>query len=154
MAQADAATYGGDPANSTLDAVRLAIGDTDCNDPCLKDAEITYRLTQFGGNTIRAAACSARDAAAKFARKVNTSTGSVRKDLSTIYDHFISLADELEAKANSGMSLVEWYVGGLSISEQQADAADSDLVQPQFDFGQFDNPEAINRLRGKHSTGV
>ena len=148
MAITRAATYGGDPANSPLDAVRLMLGDTDCADACLGDDEILWRLGQFGDNALRAAACAARDIAGKFARKVNYSAGKVRRDLSSIFDHYLQLADELDGKANSGGSLVEFYVGGISRDEKTQDARDTDLPAPYFEFGQFDNPEAFNRLRG------
>lgn len=139
------ATYGGDPLSGPVDYVRFQVGDTDCATARLSDAEIRALLESEGSPT-RAASRAAVAIASQFAAKFDIATGRVRKSLSQVFDHYLKLADRLMEEADA--SDAGFYAGGLSHAEKQADASDTDLVQPTFVGGAFGNPEAGGRPGG------
>ena len=139
MPRVDAATYGGDPANNDLDRVRFEVGDTNCTDPLLRDAEIEFLIDQEG-HVVLAASEAARKIAAKMAVKVDCSIGRTRKAWSQLFRHYTELAKALRAKGSR--SAVLPYFGGLSIAEKNADKTETDLVEPAFEVGLHDNPDA------------
>ena len=130
------ATYGADPENVPLDHVRLLVGDTVCATAFLQDSEIDFFIAEEGGPEF-AAPRAAEAIAALCARKIDVSTGKVRKSLSQQFDHYNSLAKKLRADASA---CVPFYAGGLSKAEKLSDSLDADLVQPTFRKGQMDNP--------------
>lgn len=151
MAVTKSATYGNDPTNSALDQVRLLVGDTDCGEAFCTDQEIEFFIDQEGSPEF-AAVCVAEAIAAKVARRVTQGGAGVTQALSDIFTHYKELAKDLLAKANvSGGVTV--YAGGLSVTEKELDHQDADLVQPYFERGQMQNPDATSkphsgRLRG------
>jgi hypothetical protein len=152
MAEAPAATYGNDPANTPLDKVRLLVGDTVCATAFLSDQEIEFFIQQEGDADF-AAPCAAKAIAAKVARRVTQSAGGVAQTLSDLFKHYTDLAASLQAKANLNVTV---YAGGLSVAEKELDRQDRDLVQPYFERGQMRNPDATSKphsgdLRGDES---
>ena len=152
MAEAPAATYGNDPANKPLDKVRLLVGDTVCSTAFLSDQEIEYFISEEG-DADWAAPCAAKAIAAKLARRVTQSAGGVAQTLSDLFKHYNDLSASLLAKASLNATI---YAGGLSVAEKQLDRQDTDLVQPYFERGQMQNPEATSKpiavdLRGDES---
>ena len=90
-------TYSGDPSDSTRDAVRFMVGDTDVNDQLLSDEEIDYLVVEHG--TInRISSEAARGIAAKFARLMTRSIGGLSADFSAKYRQYLELADNLMAR--------------------------------------------------------
>lgn len=127
------ATY--TPVERPLDEVRLAIGDTDCADPFLGDQEIEHFLAD---DPVPVAAWKAAEAiVAKLAREKDSTFGRQNKACSQLFEHYTRLAKRLRAQAARGAVLV---VSGISEAEKDADALDTDLVQPDFEKGQFDHP--------------
>lgn len=147
---AGGASYGGDPSSSEVDFVRFTVADTDCSAARLSDAEIRS-LVSSEGSPMRAASRAAGILAAQFAAKVDISTGKVRKSLSQAFDHYLQLEKTLEQRADEGD--VGFYAGGLSHAEKDADAADSDLVQPTIVSGAFGNTRASGRPGGSTQEG-
>ena len=139
MAQATGKTYGADPENSPLDAVRLLVGDTDCATAFLRDSEINFFIAEEGGADF-AAPRAAEAIAALLCRKVDVSTGKVRKSLSQQADAYKELARRLRARAQECVTI---YAGGISKSEKLSDSLDEDLVQPTFRKGMDDNPRKV-----------
>lgn len=136
-----AATYSAqiDPdTGNPIDRLRFLVGDTDVDNAYLCDTELSGLLTEHGSPD-RAAPYAADGIAALLARKVDLSTGKVRKSLSQLFAHYTALAKRLRAK-NGKLALP--YGGGILKTDRETDRADTSLVQPAFDRGQFSNPEA------------
>lgn len=139
------ATYTNSPSTVALDRVRLEIGDTECDTAFLSDAEIRLALAPYAdpppeSAVLRASAESARRISGKVARKINFSHGPVRKDLGTMFDHYRTLAQDLDRRASlSGVAPI-----GLAdtLAEKQAADEDESIVQPDFRKGVMDNPRA------------
>lgn len=133
------ATYTNDPAGKNLDRVRLETGDTDCATAYLTDAEIQLYLDEEP-SVLRAAARAAGAIAAKVARRVDFSHGSVKKNLSQLSTHYLDLMRSLDRRATVG-SVVP-VVLGVSVAEKEAADTDEAQVQPDFKKGMMDNPRS------------
>jgi hypothetical protein len=130
-------TYSGDPADSSLDAVRFTIGDTDTTDQLISDEEIAY-MVALHGNIKRAASESARAIAAKFARLMSRSIGGLQADFSAKYRQYLELADNLLTKDE--LQPVSPYISGYTRSAKEAVELDTDR-EPTFSRkGIMDNP--------------
>jgi len=132
-------SYSGDPTTSRKDELRFLIGDTDSAEPLLQDEELDYILSKQASIYL-AAAVACDTIAAKFSREADTRAGPGSR---------LSVALSQRAKAYRAMAAEfrqmvtgeeAWvvaraipYVGGLSLGERQADAADEDLIQPRFE---------------------
>lgn len=130
-------TYGGDPANSDRDAVRLLVGDTDTNDQQLTDEEVTYFLTEEG-EVKRAAVRSARAIGARYARLVDKAVGDLRQSYSHRQRHYEDLATRLDREASVSTALV--YAGGISDADKTTVEEDTDRVKPSFEREMHDHP--------------
>ena len=125
-------SYSGDPGASDLDAVRFLIGDTDTSQQQLSNEEITYLLT--AGGTVRAAALAAcRSLSAKYSRLVDQSTGSISISYSQLAKQYQALANDIRSGAQ-----VAPYAGGISKSDMESVASDSDRVGG-FSVGMHDS---------------
>lgn len=122
-------TYSGDPASSDLDAVRFEIGDTDAEDPLLKDKELLYTLNEEG-NILNAAARSCEALAKKFAREADKRLGPLSISLSQRSKAYRELAKDLRTR--SRLSKGTPYAGNISKTDQETDALDNDIKQPAF----------------------
>ncbi len=134
------ASYGDDPAGSTLDEVRLLVGDTDVERAKLSDAEINHFLASEGG-TMYAALQAARAILARLADRVTYATGRVSKSVSDQFTHYQEVVADLESRAQTSVAP---YAGGISESDRETDAADSDLTQPYFTTDMLDSPDVVN----------
>jgi hypothetical protein len=130
-------TYTGKPADVPRDAVRFLIGDTDHADQLLYDAEISYLLTEEGGNVKAAAAKACYAIAGKFARKATQkSVGDLSISYAQRQQQYIELAEKLEASVAS--SAVSPYAGGISVSDIDSNKADDDRPASDFERGHMD----------------
>ena len=120
-------SYSGNPAASDLDAVRFAIGDTDTADQLLSDEEIAYLLTNSTVSAASIAACEAL--AAKFARSVDRTVGSLSLSASQKAKQFRELAATLRRQR---AVLAAPYAGGISVADKDTQRADTDRVKPTF----------------------
>lgn len=141
------ASYTNDPANVPLDRVRLEVGDTDCANAYLTDAEIELFIDEEDpdadgtvGKLLRAASTCANVIAAKLARRVDFSHGPVRKNLSALFEHYRDLSDDLGRRA-SGEGVLP-VVLGLTLAEKEAADLNESQVQPEFKKGMHDNPRS------------
>lgn len=126
-------TYSGNPRNSTRDAIRFELGDTDRNAPLLSDPEIEYALEiEKDLNGAIARCCEAL--VAKFTREADYTLGPKQVAASQRAEAFRKLAKEFRSKSNVG-----FYVGGVSQSEGKSDAKDSDFKPPIFNKGFMKN---------------
>lgn len=95
--------------STDLDRVRLAIGDTDTDDPLLSDDEIgvyvdyrqmyDYENEVYICNVPAAAADAAEAIAAKFARDFNFAEDGQRFDRAQKYGHYTALAQKLRNRS-------------------------------------------------------
>lgn len=94
-------SYTGDPADSTKDAVRFLIGDTDTSDQLLTDEEIDYTVDS-SGSLYQAAHDSAYAIASTFARMASSkSVGDMSLSYSDRAASYYQVADrmlQLQAK--------------------------------------------------------
>lgn len=136
-------SYTGDPANSTRDAVRFLVGDTDGDDPLLYDGEIDWLITN-DNDPYATASKAAYAIASKFARLMNRSVGNLSADYSTKYRQYLELAASLDQQAK-GQTIAPW-ASGYSKSIKETFATDFDR-EPIFGFkGQHDNPGTATEL--------
>lgn len=141
-------TYGFDPADNPVDAVRLWVQDTGPNNNAsppaptpngweFADQEIAYALTLYP-NAILAAAWLAGTLAAKYAGLVDKSVGDLRIAYGQRWKAYQALVTTLKAQADStGAGL---YVGGVSKAEMERVASNSDKVEQPFRIKQFNIP--------------
>ena len=127
-------TYGGDPSNSTREAVRFWCGDTDTNDQLLTDAEVDYILT-LESKVIQAAATACEMIASEFARQADTKNGALSVSASQRAKAYERRASLLRSKVNRE---VEVFAGGLTISGKDSLEESTTDVQPGFKVGQDD----------------
>lgn len=121
--------YGGNPADSSRDAVRFLVGDTNSNDPLLDDLEVDYLLS-VEGSVHKAAIAACYGIAAMLARDFEGNLASCRPSEKP-GQAYLELAKRLEAQAASKRTVVP-FVGGISDADKQARAADADQVRPAF----------------------
>jgi hypothetical protein len=147
-------SYSGNPSTSSKDLVRWLIGDTIASRPLLLDAEINAALSFQPTPSFAATACA--DAIAnKVASKVDKTIGKTSIKLSQMVDAYRQMADRLRAGGagnlpggdGSGVHLGGIFVGGASISEDEALRSDSDLNQSSFSIGQDDHPGVPQNTR-------
>ena len=134
-----------DPSDP-VSMVRFLVGDVDSSNPILTDSEI-LAITTLQPVITYAAAAAADTIAARYAIQVDTAIGRTRISLSDRFDHFKQLADRLRETAGdlpggdgTGIPTVSMFVGGISVSANEAMADDTDRVQPSFTIGMDDNP--------------
>lgn len=139
-------TYAGDPAASTLAAVRFLIGDTDTNDQQLQDAEINFAIAATSDEYTAAIFC-AQSLAAKYSRLCDTAIESVKVSANQQYDHYKSLIGILKIQAQNSPygGLGVPYVGGVSISEIESVREDTDRPAAAFSRDKFHNPPSGER---------
>jgi hypothetical protein len=123
-------TYSHSPDTSTLDWVRLVIGDTDSNDKLLSDEEINAIINK-SINVWHAAYYAALLIASKFARLADESVGDVSVRYSQKSEQYYRLADKLKQEANT-KSYVSAYAAGISLSDKAFNESDNDLVKSKF----------------------
>jgi hypothetical protein len=132
-------SYSGNPAASDLDAVRFYVGDTNSARELLQDEEINFTLTEH--SVVRMAAAVCADAiAAKFAREADQKVGDISKALSQVSEAFERLASRLRRESSKRAAPV---FPASSRDWKETQLEDTDLVQPQFEVGQMDNPWAV-----------
>ena len=128
------------PDNSDSDMVRFRIGDTDTTDQLLSNEEIAAILAVQSDTTLAAAQC-AEALAAKYARKASFGNMSLRVGAER-FKQFKGLAATLRSQSSAdalakGAAIT---VGGRLISEREALASDTSVVQPAFRVNDNDHP--------------
>ncbi len=114
--------------------VRFLIQDTASATAQLQDEEIDWLLTEAGGNVYRAAAAAAQTLASRYAADVDRSVsgaGGLSVSASQRFTQYTQLAAQLTARAAKKGRGVP-FAGGISVSQKDAQAEDSDRVPPAF----------------------
>jgi len=122
--------------SSSRSFVRFKLGDTSSGNPLLQDEEIDGILGDLGDQYFAAAYC-ARSVAASFMTRVDKSVGKLNIHSAQVAEAYEKLATRLEYEASMRVTP---YAGAISVSDKEANVADSDTVLPQFTVGQFDLP--------------
>lgn len=122
-------TYGGDPTSSPRDQIRFLVGDTDSTDQLITDQEISYMLSMHP-NAYEAASHVCLAIAAKMARCMDKSVGSLSRSYSQKYEHYKELAADLKQQAAGQSSAIPWAAGWRR-SDDDARLMDTD-VRPLF----------------------
>ena len=145
-------TYGGDPSANSRDYVRFLVGDTDTTDQQVSDEEIAAILAVQTNSTLAAARiCDA--IAATYARQASTSnTEGLSVVASVRMKHYLDLAKRIrEQSADESKTYktvqAKIAVGGRTYDQKDGLDDDSDLIQPNFRFGQDDYRDPIDYER-------
>jgi len=138
-------SYSGDPDSSALNAIRFLIGDTDTNDQLLANEEISWVNKQVTGSTTSSdslydvASRCCTTVASKFSRLADQSIGDMRVSMSQKAKAYREQADELKALAGREGSVPIPYAGGLTVSDKEIDADNTNQIQGWIQTGQFTN---------------
>lgn len=125
--------YSGDPADSTKDAVRFLIGDTNHDAQLLSDEEIAWLLSQNADDVYVAAQRALTQLATRYSGKADKAVGDLKISYSQLSKQFAERASDVLAQAEQGGGLVATpYAGGISRSDKQLDETNSDRVDPAF----------------------
>lgn len=97
-------TYSGNPASSSRDEIRFLIGDTDSTSQQLSDEEIDYLATTNPDRgalypNLAAASSAAGALAARYAKLIDKTVGSLSLSYSQKFDHYTALATRLATEA-------------------------------------------------------
>lgn len=131
-------TYSGDPSSSNLDQVRFLLGDTVEDGATFQDEEILFALSQNGDQPLPTAIYLAGSAAAKYSRYATKSVGDLSISYGELAANFRTLADTL-SRQQSLVAPPSLFSGGISVSRKLTESTNTDVVQPDFTKGQFDN---------------
>lgn len=141
-------TFTYDPELTTSkDKVRFRVGDTDSavlEGQRLEDEEIVATLadTSFP----EAMARCAEALAAKFFRfATSKQVASLKVSYESRVKNLLDFAERIRSGAES-VGLAEIILTGTTKTELAESAADTDLIQPAFVRGQFDNPDGSTDL--------
>lgn len=124
-------------------SVRFLVGDA-IEPYQLSDAEIAFALDQMGNNTYMAAAFCARALSAFYARRVDTRFEAIDSKYSQLRDSYERLARSLESQGKRQGGLGLPAAGGLTKSDIDLAAQNSDRLDPYFYDGMFENPPEQN----------
>jgi hypothetical protein len=107
----------------------------------MNDAEVEWLVAEKP-NVYRAAAQGARQLAAQQTDNVASKTvGSLTLTYSERAQKWLDLASSLESQANKGSgSTIIPYSGGISKTDKEANASDTDTDEPWFYRDMWDNP--------------
>lgn len=139
-------TYTNDPQNVPVDRVRLYIGDTDPEDQQFSNEEINFFLSQASGSATRAAVNACRNLITKYARFVDSKIESIaisNQQRVENYQRCVQELEELDQSVGTDPMGVP-YVGGVSISETDANNQNNDRTPSQFRTDMFRNPRTGN----------
>lgn len=123
-------SYSGDPANSTVDATRFLIGDTNEDTAEFQDEELQYLLTGAGSSPIRAAIEALEQLANKYARMPSYSMEGASVQYGELSQKFRDRAYDLKQRLATGATI------GYT---PRVDAFGAE-TQPIFSIGMHDNP--------------
>lgn len=125
-------TYTNDPANSTLDRVRVLLGDIDSTVPLVTDEVLNYYISE--NSTAEGAAADAADhLAAKYAIDVNNTNVSLSVSAGERHRQFRALAADLRSRRNiKALMNATILVGGISKTERDSLEADTDDIPSRF----------------------
>ena len=127
-------TYDETALSTTLNRIRLEIGDTDSKRPLLKNEEITQIVSEESSFYMQVAACC-RLICSLFAGKPERfRLEEYTESLRTIYDRY-----EKMAKRFSSLGGGAPWAASIDVAEKDATVLDTSLVAPLFKRGIHDH---------------
>ena len=129
-------TYFDDNLGTSLNKVRLLIGDINSTDVQFSDDEINFFIDEES-NIYGAASVACQALAMKFTPSVDKKVGPLWLEQSQIAAGYKTMAKDFKTKSNQKGS-ARIYLGGETISNKNIDKADTDVVQPFFKRNQND----------------
>lgn len=132
-------TYSGDPNKSAKDQTRFLLGDTDKSDPLLSDAEIVWALSVYQNVPQNAAIRLCESIIAKFSRLTSEAVGQVRIEFQQKVENYRAMLRDLRSRL--AMEDAAPYAGGISVSDKQSNAANTDRVRPDFTKHMMENDQ-------------
>jgi len=130
-------SYSGNPATSAKDQVRFLVGDTNPKEQLLTDQEIEFLLTTYNQFTINAAVQACEAIIGKYSRLADETVGRVSIQYSQKAKGYMTQMKLLRNRMT--MSSAAPYVGGISITDKQQQAANTDRVRPDFSKHMMEN---------------
>ena len=100
-------TYTNNPAGSSRDALRLAVGDTIENDPRLSDEEVEHFLGLYPDSLDLAAAKAAEAIAARYSSMAVSYVGDLDNSPHLKAEYYLKLARQLRSRAKQEEEAVE-----------------------------------------------
>ena len=100
-------TYTNNPAGSSRDALRLAVGDTIENDPRLSDEEVGHFLSLYPESLDLAAAKAAEAIAARYSSMAVSYVGDLDNSPHLKAEYYLKLARQLRSRAKQEEEAVE-----------------------------------------------
>lgn len=91
-------TFTDNPSESSIDALRLAVGDTTQEDPRLSDEQVNYFLSVYPASPNLAAALAAEAIAAKYASMLPLSVGDLDNAPHLKVEYYLKLASLLRSR--------------------------------------------------------
>jgi hypothetical protein len=136
-------TFTYDPTLATsTDKVRFRIGDTDATvTPQLSDEEINATVAAQASFSEAMARCAEALAAKYFRHATSKQAASLKVTYEDRVKNLLDLASRIRSGAEA-IAATDLVITGTTKTELMVDASDSDVVQPAFRRGQFDNPGA------------
>ena len=111
-------SYGGDPSNDLVDAVRFRVADTNPDSPLFEDEEILFELTEADNDSLRAALACAEVLVARASQKITKKIGQMQISYSDLTDQSLKLVDVLQAKVQrNDMSFIVPKIGKTADSK-------------------------------------
>lgn len=132
-------SYSGNPASSSLNAVRFLVGDTDSADPIVTDEEINFAIG-INSDVYAASVIVIKAIIAKYSRDVDSQIESVRVSSSQRVSHFTNLLNSYESVVQDSEGLGTPVVSGVSVSDMEDVDNDDDIPKPAFEKDQFTFP--------------
>ncbi len=146
------ATFSNNPANSTRDAVRILINDTDTSAADLSDETIDW-LIDSTSNVWFAAELAALTKASQLAeRATSKQVGDVKLVYGDLAGAMSTKLRELarDFRKRAVRIGAAPYSGGISISDIKSVLGDTDYARPEIELGADDNPPHL--VYGSYST--
>lgn len=142
-------TYSGDPSTSTRNYVRFLLNDTDSTDALFSDEELTYVITEWGGDAYDAARECAEILIARFARLADSSSKSVgdisvSESYGSKVSHYKELANSLLLRKMRKSPPRPW--ANTDALKSTDDRTTTDFPT-DFVVGQMDNPNSYYETR-------
>lgn len=120
--------YTGNPADSALDRIRLAVGDT-LPQPILDDDTYQWLLDKYQDNETRAAIDAAQMILFNLTRYVRERTGDIEVYGGNFFDNYRDALMEWLRNPNLSSIVAMPYAGGISVSDMQANNDNPDNVK-------------------------
>lgn len=142
-------TYSGDPSTSTRNYVRFLLNDTDSTDALFSDEELTYVITEWGGDAYDAARECAEILIARFARLADSTSKSVgdisvSESYGSKVSHYKELANSLLLRKMRKSPPRPW--ANTDALKSTDDKTTTDFAT-DFVIGQMDNPNSYSETR-------